>query len=644
MLNAFSSQEDYNKCVKKFFCEQLKNIFECIYFYIFPEEILEKVDYDEQSIKEVSKSLKDGKGAIFLSMHYGNWELLGAFFIKIGFPLSSIYMRPRFRIVDHIINFWRKKHNIGLLEHDNPIGIFKVIKKGEILALISDQDGGSTGVMTEWSGNRISFPSGAVRIYKRLSPPIFGTFIKREKNGRHKVFIRKLEIPEEADSYEKIVNIFITFYNEIIYKKPSQWLLSYDRFKFRTYNRKNRFLYSYLVFFIDFLYMIILILCFPYLFIILKKKKALKLSNLRFWAGIYDYYGKKPAILIHVVSFGEFSNIEFLVNKEKYFVISTPDFSLFEFLSDKYKNDNNIRIIISPLDFSFAVNRLISNFRLERIIFSEVDLWPNLLIFAIRAGIPVYWINARISDKNGFLFKVIPIYSILFKNISIYPKDKSAFEYLKKLGLNINLPVNLKFIKKEYRSGEWNEGLIKAFSKYKIIVIGSSHFEDEKVIFESMRGLLEKGYRFIFLPRNIERVEDILKYGISKGFRGKKVLSSSDINESDFLVIGKMGVLEHFYEECYIAVVGGSFLNLGSHNILEPAFHGKRLITGPYLRNFSEEADMLEKLGILTIVKNADELMKNIVNWPKKADFKKFFELEEENRKNVKIMQSEIIR
>ena len=68
----------------------------------------------------------------------------------------------------------------------------------------------------------------------------------------------------------------------------------------------------------------------------------------------------------------------------------------------------------------------------------------------------------------------------------------------------------------------------------------------------------------------------------------------------------------HYYALADLAFVGGSLVPVGGHNVLEPASIGVPVITGPYIHNFKEICELLDKMGALWIIKNTDQLVKQV--------------------------------
>ncbi|MDD2714559.1 MAG: lysophospholipid acyltransferase family protein [Candidatus Wallbacteria bacterium] len=229
------SEFKLQKTVREFFRQQGQLLFELFYFSLFPDQIRRIVRFDELDQELVKKARSSGKAMIFLSMHLGNWELLGGALVAYGLPLTSIYLRARSELQEKILNSYRDKVGIRLIDHDNILGVLRLIRKKEVLGLISDHDGGPNGIRLSWCGCDVSFPAGPARLSKRYGLPVVGIYLKRKKNGFHRIVLENLTSANPDESVEDQSRRYLEFYDQVVRKVPEQWQLFYDRFKKRTY-------------------------------------------------------------------------------------------------------------------------------------------------------------------------------------------------------------------------------------------------------------------------------------------------------------------------------------------------------------------------------------------------------------------------
>jgi tetraacyldisaccharide 4'-kinase len=158
---------------------------------------------------------------------------------------------------------------------------------------------------------------------------------------------------------------------------------------------------------------------------------------------------------------------------------------------------------------------------------------------------------------------------------------------------------------------------------YPIIVAGSTHPGEEKILLESFKEV-RKRYphaRLIIAPRKTARAEEIAKlaahYGYETGFRSKMQEVQGEREEYPLLIIDTIGELGRIYAVGDVVYVGGSFSNTGGHNVLEPAAHAKPILVGPSMQNFKDSYALLSKVKACKMVGTNAELtseMLDIIN------------------------------
>ncbi|MDD5091806.1 MAG: lysophospholipid acyltransferase family protein [Candidatus Wallbacteria bacterium] len=232
------------RIVESYFRQQCQQIWELIFVYCFPKLIKELIE-DDSAHNVIDELLEKHRTVLTLSLHFGNWELLGAELVASGYKLSSVFLKPRSSFVGRLFFKFRNKAGINLVEHNEIIRLARVVRGGGLLALIADHDGGADGARMNWNGTEVSFPSGPARLASRFDLPVVGLSMERASRGLHRVRAKVLYLPgEKAVSPDSMTKTFLDFIDGEVRRKPSQWLLLYDRFKKRTYDRSetNEFL------------------------------------------------------------------------------------------------------------------------------------------------------------------------------------------------------------------------------------------------------------------------------------------------------------------------------------------------------------------------------------------------------------------
>ncbi|GAB4408334.1 MAG: 3-deoxy-D-manno-octulosonic acid transferase [Thermodesulfovibrionales bacterium] len=250
-------------------------------------------------------------------------------------------------------------------------------------------------------------------------------------------------------------------------------------------------------------------------------------------------------------------------------------------------------MIYLPLDLPFSVRRLLRKIRPDIFITIETELWPNIFRILKKKGIPILVMNGRLSERSFDGYRKIRFFMKgVVRCVDLFGmQDRIYADRIVGLGADkdrVEVIGNFKFdIRPPEKIPEWT-GLLK----WPVILAGSTHEGEEELIlsvFERLR-IDFPGLNLIIAPRHPERfkrVEDLIK---RKGLEYVKrsELNSSLVTRHSSLVIflDVIGELASVYGAADVAIIGGSFIEHGGHNPLEPAFWGKPIICGPHMENF----------------------------------------------------------
>jgi len=338
-----------------------------------------------------------------------------------------------------------------------------------------------------------------------------------------------------------------------------------------------------------------------------------------------DFISQRKVVWIHAVSVGEVIAISSLIKslaKEYDILLSTITDTGNQVASQRFK-DLPVKIIYLPLDCPFAIKRTLRTFNPSALLIAETEIWPNLILTSSKK-IPVFLINARISDKSFRRYKKIKFFlkPILSSFSLIAVQDEKYKNRFKDLGApedKIVVTGNTKFdIEIPYISFLW-ENLVPR----PIIVAGSTHFPEEKLITETFLKIPISSSLFI-VPRHPERykeVERIINSMIDeKNEIGFYKLSELPLDMRSYfkiiILVDQMGILGSLYRIADIAIIGGSFIPHGGQNPLEAIYWKKPVIFGPSMENFPFIEEFLERGACLQTEKEElkdllEDLLKN---------------------------------
>jgi 3-deoxy-D-manno-octulosonic-acid transferase len=357
----------------------------------------------------------------------------------------------------------------------------------------------------------------------------------------------------------------------------------------------------------------------PYLYFRIIKKKE---SPIRFREKLgitntqrHDGY----LIWFHCASIGELKSIFPIIDhyvKKNRVLITTSTLSSSEVFYKKYSNNENIIHQFAPIDSPQIVKRFFLKWKPNIVFFTDSELWPNQIFYAKNNNIPIILLNGRISKKSFAkwrLFK-ITMHEILksFKLILCSSnQSENYFNYFKTK--NIENIGNLKFIVSEnlnYKDGE-NISLQKRI----IFLALSTHNTEEEFCIKAHVSLKIKypNLLTVIIPRHINRIEIIEE--IVKKFKLNSLTqdSLSGIRDNtDILIINTYGNTQKFIKLSKCIFIGGSLINHGGQNPIEVAYNNSLIFHGPYIHNFTEIYNFLNKENISFEVKSVKELIDHL--------------------------------
>jgi 3-deoxy-D-manno-octulosonic-acid transferase len=352
----------------------------------------------------------------------------------------------------------------------------------------------------------------------------------------------------------------------------------------------------------------------------------------KFHAGLWQRLGFFPEgakfnrpIWIHAVSVGEAMAIRSLLEglKERYpqkqFVISTVTATGNKVVQGMVQAKD--RVIYLPLDLSFIVDSVIKRINPALFIIVETEIWPNLIRCLYKRKIPVITVNGRISNASFRGYSCIrPLFRPTLRKIGIFcvqsETDLSRLKYLGVDAEKIKVTGNMKFdIKPPKESAGYRQSL-RLNLEDRLLVAGSTHPKEEEIILNVYKGLLRQypALRLLIAPRHPERVDKVSELIKDFGFQPSRVslLAKEKPLSGAIFILDTVGELSSFYAIADIVFIGGSLVEKGGHNILEPAYFAKPILFGPHMFNFRDIADLFLRDHDVLLVRNARELESRI--------------------------------
>ena len=306
-------------------------------------------------------------------------------------------------------------------------------------------------------------------------------------------------------------------------------------------------------------------------------------------------------------------------------------------------------LIYNPLDFPNFVKSALKAVRPRAIVLTESEIWPNFIMKAKKAGIPLFLINARVSDRSApryefarYFFKdVFGAFTKIFaqsdldaSRIRAAMRPEDADKVVVTGSFKFDVAKRNEAKEKELREwifGESEEVRVKSeeLRNAKILLGGSTWPGEDKVLLDIYKSILQLQLHtstlLVLAPRHFEKADEVEANIKAAGFtcirrsRGESSdnfptfqLSNLPTSQPVYLC-DTTGEMMGLFGICDVAFVGKSLCAHGSQNMIEPCLCGKPTFVGPYTENFRPVMSDLLASDAIVQVKDAETLGRRMI-------------------------------
>ncbi len=269
-----------------------------------------------------------------------------------------------------------------------------------------------------------------------------------------------------------------------------------------------------------------------------------------------------------------------------------------------------------PYDFAPFAARLIGRIRPRVGVIMETELWPNVIGEAKARDVPMWLVNARLSERSAGGYARVPrITAPMLKSLrgilAQAPTDAQRFSALG--GQRVESVGNMKFdVSVPVDTAERARALRPALGDGLLWVVGSSREGDERLLLEALRTHpLRHAARCIIVPRHPQRFDEVTALASALGFRTAR--RSAPIADAEVVIGDSMGEMAAYYACADAVLMGGSFTT-GSQNLIEPCAAGKPVVLGPSVFNFAAAAEAALACGAAIQVPTAMAALDALAN------------------------------
>lgn len=171
-------------------------------------------------------------GALFISAHFGNFELASKISKEENLDLHLVYRPANNPYVNFLINYGRLKNNVKLFAK-GMIGvkqIFSALQNGKIIGMLVDQKT-NDGIDSSFMGHLAKTTSLPAKLAIKYKTPILIAQIKRTSGAHYKVILNDFKYAEDSDNPESLTQKINDELGDIITKEPQQWFWIHKRWK-----------------------------------------------------------------------------------------------------------------------------------------------------------------------------------------------------------------------------------------------------------------------------------------------------------------------------------------------------------------------------------------------------------------------------
>lgn len=180
------------------------------------------------------KAYEKRRGVIFLTGHFGNWELSSIASAFQGLPLLVLAREQKMKRLNDALNKLRESKGCKVVKKGMATReIYEHLGKNGIVGILSDQDAGKKGTFVRFFDRPTSSHKGAFTLARKTGAVIIPTFMTRIKGAYHKLILESpIEIPNNDESYEyKAMQDFTSVLEKHVRECPEQWLWLHKRWK-----------------------------------------------------------------------------------------------------------------------------------------------------------------------------------------------------------------------------------------------------------------------------------------------------------------------------------------------------------------------------------------------------------------------------
>jgi 3-deoxy-D-manno-octulosonic-acid transferase len=287
----------------------------------------------------------------------------------------------------------------------------------------------------------------------------------------------------------------------------------------------------------------------------------------------------------------------------------------------------------APYDTPGSIRRFVKRARPGILVILETEIWPNMITQCRQNKVPVFLINARLSARSARGYERVrwlaaPVMNSITWVAAQADMDAERFRHIGVVPSHVEVTGSVKFdvdIPDDVRAA--SAAFRQQTGGRRVWIAGSTHAGEDRQLLAAHQQVLARhpDALLIIVPRHPERFDSVAHLARTQGFTVARRSAGESPDHAQVYIGDTMGELMMLYGASDLAFVGGSLIERGGHNPLEPAAWGIPVLSGPHVFNFETIYERMLAGRGGELVRDSDQLAHALILLFNEANRRKAF-------------------
>ncbi len=229
------SKKELKQIARESYRKQARSFILLLLFPALPKgKILSEIEFE--NLHYFDEILKQGKGGVLVSSHFGNWQMGGVSCKLAGYPVNFLVQRQSNSLVENLVYKYIEDKGVKVLYKGvSAREVMQLLNSNEIVGMLPDQDAGKAGVIVNFMGKPASTHKGPAFFALKTGAPIVVALIFQNRNGKQKLILERPIYPQNTGDTEEVIKnltqAFTAIIEKYVYKYPDHWFWQHRRWK-----------------------------------------------------------------------------------------------------------------------------------------------------------------------------------------------------------------------------------------------------------------------------------------------------------------------------------------------------------------------------------------------------------------------------